>query len=78
MTETKKYIKKISVSTFKGTICLSEGEFERHLSTFAYQRALKFLKWDDGKLAEKTQTPFNYDDIWNEFLKDEEHERETK
>ena len=77
MTATKDYIKKINVSTFKGTICLSEKEFERHLSTFAYQRALNFLMWDDS-LATVDALKLSYEELWNEFLKEEEYKITTK
>lgn len=77
MTATEEYIKKINVSNFKGTICLSEKEFERHLSMFAYQRVMKYNKWSDEHYQ------YHYDEEWtennwNEFLKEEEHEKDTK
>ena len=74
MNETQKYIKKINVSTFKGTVCLSEKEFERHLSIFAYQRSLKFEDFVSQGSVDGSDLEF----LWNEFLKEEEHKRTTK
>lgn len=78
MTATQEYIKKINVSNFNGTICLSEKEFERHLSMFAYRRALQFLIWYDENGFEIQDYGWDYEESWNEFLKIEEHENTTK
>lgn len=46
----KEFIKKLNLSTFKGTICVSEKELERHLEEFGKLRVWEFVAKQPGKL----------------------------
>ena len=58
----KEFIKKLSLSTFKGTICLSEKELERHLEEFGKQRMIDVLRWYE------IDTPISHDEYYQEMV----------
>ena len=76
MKKTKEYIKGINVSSFNGTICISEGEFERHLEEFAKQQGLEFYRMLAADLLaigveSKGTVASGADETWKQFLKEE-------
>jgi len=63
----KEFIKKLNLSTFKGTICVSEKELERHLEEFGKRRIIAFYDWE--KSGSVDGSDMNY--MYNLFLKEE-------
>ena len=66
----KEFINKLNLSTFKGTICISEKELERHLEEFGKRSMIDVLRWYE------IDTPISHNEYYQEmvdaFLEDQE------